>query len=44
LAAVADLELIEAPRQHREDGGHAPAHRNAAAGEDRVAAFVLFIE
>ena len=44
LVAVADLQLIEAARQHREHRRHATAHPHRAAGEGGVAALVLLVE
>ena len=44
LIAVADLQLIQPPRQHGEHQRHAAAQAHAAARESGVTAFVLFIE
>ncbi len=39
-----NLKLVKPPAQHREHRRHAAAHHQCAAGEGRVAAFVLVVE
>src|SRR5205807_8062999 len=44
LVAVADLELVEAPGEHGEDGGHASGHHQRTAAEGRVATLIFPVE